>query len=222
MASLAENYSVYKKYLQNIIILYKKRQDIQVFTELILSLSAIGFFSIFAIRPTLLTIGKLQTEIKGKEETITTMDQKIKDLIVAQDLFEREKNKIALLNQAVPNEPEPQIYVRQIEGLAKKAGVRIVNMNVDKVDLINQEPEPQTEITSQVVAKEIPYPQNAKDVRVSLSVTSDYNSLKSFLNELETTRRPILIDSFNFGIAEGEQDIELVLSITGRIPFINE
>src|SRR3989344_2584626 len=88
---------VYRKYLQNIVVLYQSRQDIQIFTEMLLSLGTIIIFGLFAIKPTLVTIAELITEQRAKNETIAIMDQKINNLVEAQTLFETEKDRLATL-----------------------------------------------------------------------------------------------------------------------------
>ena len=59
---------------------YEDREDIRVFIELLLTLVAVFVFSVFAIRPTLNTIGGLTQEISSKKETIDIMDKKIANI----------------------------------------------------------------------------------------------------------------------------------------------
>src|SRR4030042_569746 len=111
-------YLRYRELFFNIIAVYKQRTDLKVFLEILLSLVTISFFGIFALKPTFLTIGQLITEVRGKEETVAKMEQKINDLNMAQSFFSQQPEKISLVKSAIPEIPEPQTFVRQIEGLA--------------------------------------------------------------------------------------------------------
>ncbi len=74
-----KDYLRYRSYFLNVLNLYKRKEDLRMFLEIMLSLSAISFFSIFALRPTFLTIATLLKEINAKKGTIITMDTKIKN-----------------------------------------------------------------------------------------------------------------------------------------------
>lgn len=103
-----------------------------MFLEIILSLAAISFFSIFAIRPTFLTIAELLKEINTKKETAAIMDTKIKSLQTAQEILNQESIRIPIIDLSVPKSPQPQIFVRQIEGAASTAKVKVLGIRVDE------------------------------------------------------------------------------------------
>src|SRR3972149_11044320 len=91
------NYLRYKSYFLNVVGSYRERADIRVYLEILLSLVTVSIFSIFALRPTLLTIAHLTREIQSKQQTLKTMEDKIGNLGQAQSLYDRERAKIALL-----------------------------------------------------------------------------------------------------------------------------
>ena len=206
---------VYKQYLQNIVLLYQNRQDIRIFTEVLLSVASIVIFGVFAIKPTLVTIAGLFTEIKGKQQTIQILDQKIENLVAAQAIFEQERSKIELLNTAIPDDPDPHGYLRQVEGIADKNGVGIKNFTMGNVVLIG---EVQTVVTG---TEETEQPVlEGEQLESSISVTGGYSNLISFLTELESMRRPLFSQIVKVNITEGEQIEELVLTATGLVPFL--
>ena len=63
-------YYRYKDYFLNIVALYKQRRDLRAFLEVILSLSTVIIFVVFALKPTALTIISLYNEIKVKKDTL--------------------------------------------------------------------------------------------------------------------------------------------------------
>src|SRR5688572_25729197 len=96
MAATQENYQLYKRYIKNIALIYQRRKDVRVYIELLLSLSVIIIFSIFAIRPTVITIIDLNREIEDKELIVDRLDQKLVALDAATTTFNQNRRTIAL------------------------------------------------------------------------------------------------------------------------------
>ncbi|MDP1710294.1 MAG: hypothetical protein Q8L28_01635, partial [bacterium] len=82
-----KEYSRYKEYFLNVVNLYKQRADLRVFLEIILSLTTITIFAIFALKPTAVTIIGLVNEIKDKENSLSGLNQKINDLKTARNIY---------------------------------------------------------------------------------------------------------------------------------------
>jgi hypothetical protein len=59
------NYELYRKYIESAFRQYQERQDLKTYTDLILTSLAIIIFSLFAIKPTAVTIIKLYKEMKA-------------------------------------------------------------------------------------------------------------------------------------------------------------
>jgi cell division protein FtsB len=129
------NYELYRKYIESAFRQYQERQDLKTYTDLILTSLAIIIFSLFAIKPTAVTIIKLYKEMKAKEQTIQRMDQKISSLEQAEKIYNDNKDSIDLLNQAIPDSPKPEIFIRQIEGIAQTHSVTLSNMNLEEAVL---------------------------------------------------------------------------------------
>jgi len=216
-AAWRKSYRRYKSFFLDIYNIYKRRPDVKMFLEIILSLVTIGAFAAFALRPTALTITQLLEEIEAKEETIEKMDTKIRNLQTAQSVYNQELARLALLDQAVPENPTPEIFVRQIEGLASTRGVRVLGMSIGEIVLVGK-----TEGKKKSSGKNTPLPKNAEEVSFSASIQGDYQQLDTFFNDLNNLRRPLKIDSVNFNSAETEEGQTLVLVIQGRIPYLDQ
>jgi len=211
------SYFRYRSYFLNIYNVYKRRPDLKMFLEILLSLGTISFFAAFALRPTALTIVQLLEQIDEKESTIEKMDQKIQNLQTAQTLVSQETNRISLLDTAVPEQPSPHGLVRQIEGLANSQNVRILGISVGEVILVGIEDRPKRS-TRDVEA----FPEGSGELSFSVSVTSDYTSLNAFFSGLEKLRSPIKIDNSSINASETDEGRTLVLVVSGRVPYLKE
>lgn len=198
------NYLRYKRLFIDYVGKYKERQDLKMFLEVLLSLLTISLFSLFALRPTIVTIAELIKEIEAKRETLAIMEEKVNNLTAAQRLYDQERSRIELLTTSIPEEPLPQRLVRQIEGLSAKHTVAILGMSVKETPLM---PLPKKE---------------QSDVVFSLNTTANYSSLVTFLEDLEKTRRPIKIVSLGLGTTVIDVGKVLNLTVTGQTPFFVE
>ena len=177
-----------------------------MFVEMLLTSAAIFMFSVFAIRPTLITIGSLTTEISEKQNTINTMDTKIANLIAAQDIYTQNSQTIALLNTAVPTDPSIDTYIKQIEVIATTHGVSVFDMNTGKIPL-----DATTTGTGDAEQK----------ISFSVTFNGEYSNLLATLKDIENLRRPILMTTSALSIDESSTTAgtQLYLSVLGNIPY---
>ena len=186
-----EQYSRYKGFFLNILALYKKRADLKMFLEVILSIITITIFSLFALKPTALTIIALVKEVQGKESLIEKLDQKISNLEKAREVFSQEQSAIPIIESAIPDSPSPDILVRQIEGLAAKNSVGILGISMGEVALIGNK---------------------AKEVSISISITSAYQNLNLMIKDIENLRIPVKIDTLGINANTA--------IISGKVPIL--
>ncbi len=206
------SYLRYRDFFLNVLAVYKTRRDLKIFLEIILSASASSFFLLFAIRPTLLTITDLLSQVRSKNDTLSKMSQKALDLQKAQNLFSQE-TRITLIESAVPNDPAIESFVGQAQALAKTHSLKIQALSIGEIALVgNQILKAKDSLT--------PLPNGAKALSFSVSLTGDYPSLRDFISDLERMRRPVKVDSIAINSSKtGEQKI-LVLVISGRSPYL--
>lgn len=211
-----KDYLRYKELFLKLLIVYKKRNDVRMFLEILLSLITITIFSMFALRPTLLTISQLIKDNREKQETINKMEQKIKNITIAQNIYDQNIEKIPLIEQAIPNTPTPENLLRQIEGIAYLDSVTIVGSSVNEVVLIGEEKkkDKKNEIKN--------LPENVSTITFSINVSGPYLSLYKFLIDMENSRRPFIINSINLNSSKTEQESIIVMLITGQTPYIKK
>jgi Tfp pilus assembly protein PilO len=191
--------SSYQKYLLDIMALYKQRDDVKAYLELLLSLFAIGLFIIFAIKPTLVTIGDLFTKINVLQDTSDKLDTKIKNLGTAQTLFNNNKDTIKLLDTSVPVNPNLSGYIRQLEGISQKHNLTVISMSVGELDLIAAS----TSATPKAMA-------------TTISVSGSYTDLENFIKDVENLRQPAILSKVDFT----NQSSILNLTITPQAPYV--
>ena len=207
------NYLRYKSYFLDVVGHYQKRQDLKVFMELFLSLATISIFGIFAIKPTLVAMAELIKEIEGKRQILSIMKQKIENLNRAQVLYEEERANIDLLKLAIPKKGEPEALVRQLEGVASQNPVTILSLSMGKVNILGDG-------TLDTSTKLDVLPVGAEGLTFSLSSTSDYPLLASFVQAMEGLRRPYKLDTLYINTEESEAGRELILVINARSPYL--
>lgn len=199
----------YRRYFTNVTALYQKKQA-RAYTGLILSFLTIAFFAFFAIRPTLVTIASLVKEIEDKQMINQKLQEKINALTLAQAEHATATSELPLVEEALPQEPNIPLFIRQLETLAVQNGVSLRTIQFGQVNLRGKLlSEPNS------VKKE-----GASNVPFNLSVSGRYQSLKSFLQSLESLRRFVVISSFAFKSGEGEERELLILNVTGDAYYL--
>lgn len=195
LVNFRQEYGRYSRYFQEIKKVYTEREEVRDSIELLLTLLAISFFVIFAIRPTANTIAQLLSSINTQQEISNQLDEKIKSLSLAQSMFVQKQNDLANLEEGLTEGPFPEKYLRQIEGLAASTNVELSTLSFNDVVLIGK-----TE-TIQNTNENKNRVQGTKDLRITFSASGDYQATYSFLERLEALRLPIKVDSFSFGPA---------------------
>lgn len=215
-ASWKSNYARYKKYFLDVYDVYNQKPDVKMFLEMILTIAIIAFFGALALKPTILTIIDLTEQIKQKEEVSAKMTKKIQDLNTAQNLVTGNSQAISLLGTAVPDTPLPDNFVRQVEGLSQKNAAQVLGMSSGDVFLLGSS---QTRRQQRDLE---PLPEEPGELSFTISLSGSFASLNSFLSDFEKMRRPARVDNAIINHAKEQEGEILVLTISGRVPFIKE
>lgn len=186
-----------------------------MFLEIILSLVTISFFSIFALRPTFLTISTLLKEVSTKKETIAKMDAKIKNLQTAQSILNQESLRIPILELSIPTFLQPQRFVYQIEGVGSTAQVQVLGITVNETPLKGDSP-----AENQEAKTDSNFPADANSAGFSISTTGSFQNLFSFLKNLENLRSPVKIGVLGISLSKTEQGNVLTLVVSGEVPYL--
>lgn len=207
-------YYRYKGFFLNILSLYKQRADLRAFTEVILSVSTITIFLLFALKPTALTIIALAKEINEKKETVAALDQKISNLKSASAIYSQNEEAISNLDVAIANKPQPDTISKQIEGLASKNSVTILGLSIGEVALVGKAPP--TKKSSELK----PLPEDAKEIPVSVNLQGNFPSLSAFIKDLENLRIVAKMDRTGITSSETGGQRVIVALISARVPYL--
>lgn len=209
-------YNRYKDFFLNVSTMYKQRADLRAFLEIILSLSTVVIFLIFALKPTALTIISLLKEIEGKKQTITSLDKKIRDLNTANDVFSQHQNSITAIETAVANQPQPDAILQQIERLAARNSVNVLGATVGQVTLVG------TTTVKKTSSDLKPLPGSANSMPISMNISGPYANLLQFLKDFENLRIVTKIDSLTVNSSKTDSGQVIVAIVSGRVPFLQE
>ena len=199
---------------------YRERADLRAYLEVFLSLITISIFSLFALRPTLLTIAGLYKEIEAKEQTLSTMNKKIQDLSTARSLYDREIRNVQLLDTAIPKGTDPVEFVRQIEALSAKHRIETSRLSLENALVLGKESS--LTISTSKKGKASSFPKDAGSIPVSVGTTvpiDQFTLLTDFLADFEYLRRPIKIDVLRLSVKRADGGNDMSLSIEGQIPY---
>lgn len=207
-------YTRYKGYFLNITEVYKRRADFRMFLEVILSLSTVIIFLLFALKPTVITIIGLVKEINEKKTTVATLNQKIQDLSAARVLYNQQVQSVPTIEAAVPMNPDVQVLVGQVQGIAAKDSSNLLSFSIGEITIIGPSQKKKSS------SKDNPLPGEAREIPVSISISGDYPNLVNFITDLENFRRSIKIDNLTISSSESDKGKTIVLIINGRFPYL--
>ena len=167
---------------------FYQRPVAQVSLELFLSISAVLFFAIFAIRPTLLTMSDLLKEIEDKEKLDKQFSQKIAALSTVQPLYLQLQDQLLVLDDAIPSSPQLIYSLKVIEKIASELRLVITSINVVEIP---EEKDVEKEVITLTSFERI-------DVPLVISISGDYPSMRQFVESLKEYRRSFVIDTIIF------------------------
>jgi len=177
MTNYQNDHHQYHRYYRRLRKIYQQ-PSLRDFTFLIISLFTVAFFSFFAIKPSLKTIGGLIKETKDKRMASKQLEQKINSLSLAQKEYLRVQPSLPYIYAALPKSNEFSKLIKQIEYLAGKNNISLVSLQLEEVDLLNSE--------------------SSSPLHLSFEAKGQYSGLKAFLNNLENLERLVVFETFSF------------------------
>lgn len=186
-----------------------KKPKMRASTTAVFSFLAISLFAWYAIRPTAQTIIYLRREIQDKTILNEQMENKITALIEAQEKYESIENRLPVLKQALPGNPDAIILARQLRNLASISGASISAIQIPSLPILGQEATPGAK---QVQSKAL------ENFPINITLSGPYSALKLFIDGLLTLRRITSIESISFKPGASKtligEDLQLSLKLT--------
>lgn len=177
----------------------------RVSTELFLSVVAVIFFAIFAIRPTLQTMADLVKEIQDKEKLSKQLDTKIASLGSAQEQYQKYADQLPLLDKAIPRTPLMLEGLKIIEKVASENNLIIQSISVSDL------PDETQAATPGAATRKI--------VSLNITVQGNYLGLRQFVETLMKAQRMFIIDQVDFTLNNDRYDKSLLAKMKVNMPY---
>ena len=163
----------------------RKRQENKKFVksiEVSATFSLVTFFLFFAIRPTFLTISKLQGDIESKKILKTELKNKINQIIQAQDSYSQVQEKYQLIDSSLPERPNYYQAASQIKKDSSDLSIPINSLNYVVVKVDENKPDP-----------------NFSSYDVDINIDGQFSKSVSLISQLLKNRRLMNIASIRLG-----------------------
>lgn len=171
--------------------------------ELILTILLVLVLTIFAIRPTLTTMGELSKEISEKKEVENKLKQKIASLNTAQVEYLSWQEQLSMLDSALPSSDSTIRDIKTIEKLAFESNVILTNLSLSKFP-------DKSNYTEAAVFNQ----------PINITVEGDYISVRNFVERLQKNRRVMVVNTISFSIRKQRgSDESLAATMSINTPY---
>jgi Tfp pilus assembly protein PilO len=143
---------------------------------------------IFAVRPTVLVIDKINSEIKEKQRIYDALDNKIEAMVSLDEQYTEFSKELDSLQLIFPTSGNFSLFLSNIEAAVSRNGFALKGLSFTEYDsdLYN--------VSTKVLA---PW-------AVQVSVTGPSNNLDNLFNDLESMPMYPVIDRFSYGQNDDE------------------
>lgn len=196
----------YRRYSKSLQLLYQSKKA-KAYTGVVLTIFAISFFTFFTIRPTLITIAGLLKEIEDQNAISEKLDDKILSLNKAQEEYHQVEDKLYLIDEALPENPDFPALLKQVEALAKVNGLEYSTLDYSEIRLKESKENDPPDVASPV--------KGTGEIGFNLTTSGPYENLTAFINDIYNFRRLTLTNSFNVNriSASGQDNLSLGMSL---------
>lgn len=183
----------------------------KVSLELVLSLTTVIFFAIFAIRPTLLTMFDLVKQIEDKTKLEQQLSQKIAALSTVQNQYLQLQDRLAVIDQAIPNDPQLVYTLTVIEKTASDLNLVIEGMNIAEIPNSRHQDE-----------ESDPNALERIDLPISIALSGNYLDIRQFVENLMNYRRSFVVDTIVFSTEKVRGVDQLKATVVVSAPYYGD
>lgn len=194
---------------QHTLASYLAREDVQAYTMAILSFFALAFFSIFAIRPTLISFFTLQKQIADAADIEQKLDAKINSLLRAQESYQMHQSEIGLLDEAIPPDPQFPELLQKIERIVNDTEATMTAFTTDEFSLLKDKK--QKTLTDQ----------NLSSLDFGYTVSPTYKQGETILQKFMNLRRMIALTFLGIESTDTDKQQEVETSVNGSAYYIS-
>lgn len=163
----------------------------QKLISIVLTLTALSLFGLFAINPTLSTIAKLRKEIVDYEVINQKLEEKISALNTLQLAYSNLENEVPTVTNAIPKSPLVPQFIGQIQTIAKNSNIFVIQLQNSQVDLYKE---------NATLNKYNAY-------NFSLIGDGNYEDIRKFIENVTSMERVVGIDTSSINNIENNNTI---------------
>ncbi len=183
----------------------------RVSLELLLSLTTVIFFALFALRPTINTMSRLVREIEEKREIDDALSKKIASLSTAQNEYLTYSDRLQILDTAIHQELSLENALIYLEYTAAEAGVNLAGLQIRNFPLaLSDETSEPSAAIDQMANREIGI------YTAQVSFEGDLTSIKSLFQGLESIRPLLAVQGFALSVRE-EREAQPVVTANATL-----
>lgn len=138
MANKLFDQTKYDLNYQKIRLAYQ-RPEIKASVEVILSVFAVGFLLMMAVRPTLATVAELRKKIEDYEVVDKKLNSKIAQLTRAEKELRENSADLYLFEKGVPDEFDYAELAKRVEILAVEEDINLETLTFSRADITGKE-----------------------------------------------------------------------------------
>ncbi len=199
----------YRRYLQ----VAQDRPLFRASLFVVFSLILLVAMLVLALRPTMVTIAGLLGQIQQQKEVSKKLNDKIILVQEARANIERIRPQLVFLDQALPTTPEWSGWMQDLQQMASESGLTVTAGNVGGVQIAGTPPSSVTAIKEEKTT----LPNGISGISFTISLTGQYQQLRSFLSAVEGKRRlAVLTDTKLSRDASGV----LSLTVSGLVGYL--
>lgn len=205
-----EEYQRYQRYYLNLRRFYQQPVS-RVSIFVVMSFMTVSFFSVFAIRPTLVTIGSLIKEIEDKREINSQLDQKVADLSRVQAEYIQIKADIPGVWRAMPAKPEVASLIWQLELAAVRNGLKLISLQVEPVTL--------------TAPQQIKTGKDQPKIEVGVTVGGSLTQVKELMKTVGSLGRVLVVKEATWATATPalqKDGVAITVTLRGEVYFTKE
>ena len=176
-----------------------KAEKTQKFTTIFLTLTASIILGLFAINPTLSTIGNLQKQIEDDKFVESKLEEKINNLSILQEKYIPIQQDLPIIYSAVPKTTEMSLLIGQLQSIAKSS-----NLKIDTI---------QTFETNNISSPALYGDYSSFDFEISAQ--GNYQDIQTFISNLVNFQRVITLRNISLSKSIDTNNAGLILNIKG-------
>jgi Tfp pilus assembly protein PilO len=197
-----DNSKIKNKYFST--LPYIATEGNQKILGIILTLCAISFFGLFAIKPTISTILKLQKEFSDDQIVLNQLDTKIKNLTELRKQYFSLQSDIPIITSAITIRPDVHLLFAQIQSIAQMSNIAIRKLQNFEVEALRNDTSANKDYYSYSFAVE---------------GSGSFESISKFTQILTNMERVVSIDIFTISNLAVQNNQSLEFSIQGTAFF---